>query len=183
MSSETEVQTSADAIRLHIGGWQAREGWRILDVNPGPHVDFVGNCSDLSFLQDESCSEIYASHVLEHLGYNGELQTALKGFHRVLTAGGRIRISVPDMDILCKLFVHPTIPRDAKFHVMRMMFGGRMDAHDVHYSGLTFDFLGQFMTDAGFREIRRVPEFNEFNDTSSLRFGGVLISLNMEARK
>jgi len=170
-------------MRLHIGGSQACAGWMILDVSPGPHVDYVGNCADLSFLKDASCSEIYASHVLEHLGYNGELQAALKGFHRVLRPGGRVRVSVPDMDILCKLFIHPTIPPDAKFNVMRMMFGGRMDAHDVHYSGLTFEFLGQFMAEAGFRDIMRVPEFNEFNDTSSLRFGGVLISLNMEARK
>jgi predicted SAM-dependent methyltransferase len=58
-----------------------------------------------------------------------------------------------------------------------------MDAHDIHYSGLTFEFLGKFMAEAGFRNIQRVPEFNEFKDTSSLRFGGVLISLNIEARK
>lgn len=71
-------------IRLHVGGLSRHEGWFVLDANPGDHVDHVGNCNDLSFLADESCSEIYASHVLEHLGYDGEILSTLKGFHRVL---------------------------------------------------------------------------------------------------
>ena len=41
-------------IKLHIGGWEKREGWKILDALPGPLVDYVGNCNDLSFLDDES---------------------------------------------------------------------------------------------------------------------------------
>jgi predicted SAM-dependent methyltransferase len=78
----------ADGVNLHIGGKEKREGWTILDALPGSIVDYVGNCNDLSFLSDESCSEIYASHVLEHLGYNGELQKTLKGFHRVRKPAG-----------------------------------------------------------------------------------------------
>src|SRR5262245_32717595 len=60
------------------------------------------------------------------------------------------------------------------------MFGGRVDAHDVHYSGLTWEFLANFLARAGFRDIKRAEEFNEFKDASSLRFGNVLISLNIE---
>lgn len=30
--------------RLNIGGEVARDGWKILNIQPGPHVDFVGNC-------------------------------------------------------------------------------------------------------------------------------------------
>jgi predicted SAM-dependent methyltransferase len=182
----TSVQVEAipqDGIKLHIGGWEPRHGWSILDVNPGPHVDYVGNCKDLSFLKNASCSEVYASHVLEHLGYNGELQATLREIGRVLKPGGRLRVSVPDLEILCRLFLLPDLTPQHRFHVMRMIFGGRMDAHDIHYSGLTFEFLGRFMAEAEFRNIQRVSEFNEFKDTSSLRFGGVLISLNIEARK
>jgi predicted SAM-dependent methyltransferase len=183
MTSPPSPAASMDGIKLHIGGWERRDGWAVLDVNPGPNADYVGNCNDLSFLPDASCAEIYASHVLEHLGYNGELQNTLKGFHRVLKPGGRLRVSVPDLEILCRLFLHPNNKTEGRFHVMRMMFGGRMDAHDVHASGLTFEFLGGFLAEAGFRDIKRVPDFNEFDDTSKLRFGDVPISLNMEARK
>src|SRR3954468_16802710 len=97
----------ADGIKLHIGGQEKREGWSIVDALPGPIVDYVGNCNDLSFLADESCSEVYASHVLEHLAYNGELQKTLKGIHRVLKPGGRLRASVPDLELLCQLFLNP----------------------------------------------------------------------------
>lgn len=170
-------------IKLHIGGQEKRDGWFILDALPGPIVDHVGNCADLSFLADATCSEVYASHVLEHLGYDGELQTTLKGIYRVLMPGGRFRASVPDLDMLCRLFLQPSLDAKARFHVMRMMFGGRVTAYDVHYVGLTFEFLGSFLREAGFREVRRVRDFGLFNDTSTLLFSGVPISLNVEARK
>jgi predicted SAM-dependent methyltransferase len=54
---------SDEKIKLHIGGQRYREGWKILDPIPGPIIDYVGNCSALSFLQNESCGEVYASHV------------------------------------------------------------------------------------------------------------------------
>lgn len=180
---DNQVNLPDDGIRLHIGGWETRQGWTIVDVNPAPHVNYVGNCTDLSFLKDASCSEVYASHVLEHLGYDSELQKGLNEIHRVLKTNGRLRVSVPDLDILCRLFLKPSLEPAQRFHVMRMMFGGRGDAHDVHHSGLTAEFLGHFMFKAGFRDLKRVSEFNEFNDTSSLRYEGMLISLNMEARK
>jgi predicted SAM-dependent methyltransferase len=172
-----------DGIKLHIGGQEKREGWTIQDALPGPIVDYVGNCNDLSFLGDETCAEVYASHVLEHLGYNGELQNTLRGINRVLKPGGRLRASVPDLETLCRLFLHPALDTAGRFHVMRMMFGGRTTAYDVHYVGLSFEFLGNFLHEAGFRDIRRVAEFGLFQDTSTLRLGGVPISLNVEARK
>lgn len=172
-----------DGIQLHIGGKEKREGWTILDAVPGPIVDYVGNCSDLSFLADESCSEVYASHVLEHLGYNGELQKTLKGIHRILKPGGRLRASVPDLEALCRLFLHPSLDGMGRYRVMRIMFGARMTEYDVHYVGLNFEFLGAFLRGAGFRDIRRVRDFGLFKDTSTLLFGNVPISLNVEARK
>jgi predicted SAM-dependent methyltransferase len=173
----------ADGIKLHIGGWEKREGWTILDALPGDHVDHVGNCSDLSFLADESCSEIYASHVLEHLPYDGELLRAIMGFHRVLKPGGWLRVSVPDLETLCRLFVHPELKPPDRFQVMRMMFGGRTSPYDVHYVGLNFEFLGGYLHEAGFQDIQRVAEFGLFQDTSTLKFGGVPISLNVQARR
>ena len=173
----------ADGIRLHIGGREKRDGWKILDALPGPDVDFVGNCNDLSFLPDESCSEVYASHVLEHLGYDHELPVALTHVYRVLKPGGRLRVSVPDLEMLCRLFLHPSLDGDARWHVMRMMFGGRTTEYDVHHSGLTLEFMTAFLGELDFRDIKRVPEFGVFEDSSTLTFGGVPISLNVEAWK
>lgn len=170
-------------IKLHIGGREQRAGWSILDVNPGPKVDFVGNCIEMPFLKDNSCSEVYASHVMEHLGYDNDLERGLCEIHRVLKPGGRVRISVPDMDILCKLFVHPRSDFNNRYLIMRMLFGGRTDAYDVHLTGLNYEFLSLFMRRAGFPKVTRVAEFNEFTDSSKIVLSGHLISLNVEAFK
>jgi predicted SAM-dependent methyltransferase len=179
----TPPAAQLDGIQLHIGGREKRDGWMILDALPGPAVDYVGNCTDLSFLPDASCSEVYASHVLEHLGYNVELPKTLTGIHRVLKPGGRLRAAVPDLDMLCRLFVDPALDGNARFHVMRMIFGGRTTAYDVHYAGLNFEFLQAFLQEVGFRDIKRVKQFGVFKDASTLLFGSVPISLNVEARK
>jgi predicted SAM-dependent methyltransferase len=170
-------------IKLHIGGQQPKAGWTILDVQPAAHVDHVGNCNDLSFLPDGSCDEIYASHVLEHLGYDGELQATIRQMYRVLKPRGRLRVSVPDLRTLCELFLDPTTPQHGQWHVMRLMFGGRTDPYDVHLCGLTFEFLQMLLTEAGFRLIHRVTEFGEFVDSSSTSVVGRLISVNVEAHK
>jgi predicted SAM-dependent methyltransferase len=173
----------ADGMKLHIGGQEQREGWKILDALPGPIVDYVGNCTDLSFLNDASCCEVYASHVFEHLAYNGELQETLKGVYRVLKPGGRLRVSVPDLEILCRMFTHPNISPDGRFHIMRIIYGGRTTPYDVHYCGFDINILGTFLDHAGFRQIERVQNFGLFNDTSELRLSNEPISLNMVARK
>lgn len=169
--------------KLHIGGKERRDGWTVLDIAPGPHVDIVGNCADLSAFPEASCSEIYASHVLEHLAYDGEVQRALDGFHRVLATGGRLRVSVPDMESLCRLFLLPNMDFQHRYQVMRSLFGGRTTPHDVHYTGMFYEYLGAMMHGAGFRNIERVSEFGEFKDASSLKAGNVPVSLNVQAVK
>lgn len=170
-------------MRLHIGGKVRVPGWTVLNILPGPHVDILGDCSDLSAVSDASCSVIYASHVVEHLGYDSALPRALKEFNRVLAPGGMVLISVPDLDILCRLFTVPELTGPERFFVMRIMFGGRVDAYDVHLVGLTAEFLGTYLNNAGFVGLQRVRDFGLFDDCSSNRFKGCPISLNIVGRK
>lgn len=170
--------------KLHIGGKVAVAGWEIMDALPAPSVDHLGNAGDLSRFDDGSFDELYASHVLEHFDYNGELQAALKEWWRVLAPGGRVYISVPDLDILCSLCLSKDhLTADERFFVMRMIFGGHMDEYDYHVVGLNQDFLGYFLHEAGFRNIRRVESFGLFSDTSEMRFKDVPISLNVIAER
>jgi len=173
-----------DLIRLHIGGIEPQPGWKILNVQPGPAVDFVGDCIDLGQFPDESVAEVYGSHVLEHLSYAGEVDAALKEFYRVLVPGGVVRISVPDFELLCRMFLHPALDKEQRFYVMRMIFGGQTDHADFHKVGLTWEFLSTYLAAARFTGIKRVDEFNIFkNDCSTIRYMGQLISLNVEAAK
>lgn len=172
-----------EPLRLHVGGEQVKAGWKILNVRVGEGVDYVGDCCDLGRFEDGSVEEIYASHVLEHLGYVQKLPRSLAEFHRVLAPGGVLRISVPDFEVLCRLFLDPRLSAEERFHVMRMAFGGQTDPYDFHQVGLTYEFLGGYLQAAGFPAWERVPEFGLFDDDSALRMRGSLISLNVVARK
>jgi predicted SAM-dependent methyltransferase len=168
--------------RLHIGGKQARAGWEILNINPGPGVDHVGDAVALSFA-DGTFTEVYGSHVLEHFDYKDGLMLALREWRRVLAPGGTLRLSVPDLDVLARLMLdRQRLDINQRFHVMRMIFGGHVDAHDYHLVGLNEDFLGALLLEAGLVQVQRVARHGIFNDTSDMVFAGVCISLNMTAR-
>ena len=173
-------------MKLHIGGMEKKEGWKILNIqkNDGreKHVDLVGDISDLSQFDNESIEEVYASHTLEHVKQKNMFKT-LKGIHRVLKDGGKFYVSVPDMDILCKLYLDPKINLKNKIEVMRMIYGGQVDEFDFHYFGWNMPLLETFFKDAGFTKFERVKSFSLFNDTSEFSFNGVPISLNVIAYK
>ena len=183
-STQGADRAQSEPLRLHIGGKQRKPGWKILNAQPGAEVDFVGDCAnDLGQFEDGSVAEIYASHVLEHLGYNRDLPRTLAECHRILHAGGIARISVPDFEVLCRLFLDPERTKDERFFVMRMVFGGQIDEYDFHHVGLTFELLHDYLKQAGFSRVERVRDFGLFDDASTLRYANVPISLNVIAFK
>ncbi len=168
--------------KLHIGGRQPLPGWEILNITPAPGVDHVGDAIDLSRFADGTFDEVYGSHVLEHFDYKDRLLIALKEWRRVLAPGGRLRISVPDLDTLAHLLLQRhTLDVNQRWQVMRMIFGGHMDAHDYHLVGLNQEFLAGYLQAAGFARVERVSRHGLFADTSDMVFGGVPISLNVIA--
>ena len=137
------------ARKLHIGGRIAAAGWEIMDANPAPNVDHAGNARDLSRFGDATFEAIYASHVVEHFDYAGELQHTLAEWKRTLEPGGRVYISVPDLDVLARMILDKQrLSEEERFLVMRMMFGGHIDQYDYHVVGLNEEFLRRFLRDA-----------------------------------
>lgn len=170
--------------RLHIGGTIRAPGWEVLNVVPGEHVDHVGRADDLAQFSDEAFDAVYASHVLEHLAPRGPLEAGLREWHRVLRRGGRLYVSVPDLDVLAQLYAdRERLDPNERFQVMLMMFGGHADAHDRHEIGFNEESLAYFLRSAGFVNPLRVHALGKFRDTSELEFKGVRISLNMVAEK
>lgn len=169
--------------KLHIGGQVKAPGWEVFDANPGPIVDHVGNARDLKVFADNTFEALYASHVLEHFDYTGELGATLIEWRRVLAPGGTFYVSVPDLDVLARLFLDRQLSVQDRFLVMMMIFGGHVDKYDYHLAGLNQDFMLQFLAFAGFVDVIRVARFDFFNDTSILELRGVPISLNLIARK
>ena len=169
-------------MKLHIGGKIQKDDWKILNIQNKEGVDFVGDISDLSQFGDNSIDEIYASHIVEHVNQKN-IKKTLSGIYRVLATNGKVYISVPDMDVLCRIFIAKDAPIKVKFHIMRMMFGGQTDEFDFHYFGWNLEFLKEYLLIAGFTKIERVKSFSIFNDTSDFAPYGAPISLNVIAYK
>ena len=169
-------------MKLHIGGKETKEGWSILNIKNNEGVDYVGDISNLSQFKDNSIKEIYASHVVEHVPQK-KVEKTFEGIYRVLSEKGKFYVSVPDMDVLCRIFIDPKAPPEVKLHAMQMMFGGQIDEHDFHYVGWNFMFMNSFLKKAGFKRIERVKSFSMFKDLSEYAPYGSPISLNIIAYK
>lgn len=177
---ELSAMPPDEMFRLHIGGKERRSGWKVLNIQAGPAVDYLGDILDLSQFSDSLCDEIYASHVLEHVAQK-QITGVMQNLFRMLKPGGCLRISVPDLEVLCRLYTEHSGKPEIRVHVMRMIFGGQTDPHDFHQVGFDFELLKAHLRGAGFERIERVADFNIFADTSRYAPYGVPISLNVIA--
>ena len=116
---------------------------------------------------DGAVDEIRAVHILEHFSFD-DVRRVLDDWSRKLRVGGRIRISVPDMDWLSKHASDPLAP----YYLM----GGQTDENDFHRSAFNEATLREGMERAGITGIRRWESSN--TDCASMQ-----VSLNLEGVK
>jgi len=116
--------------------------------------------------EDNSVSEIRASHVLEHFSFRDAI-TALEDWVRVLEPGGRMRVAVPDID--------KCLSSNDKNRVFYLM-GGQTDENDFHKSAFDKNRLRATLEQVG---LTFVDEWESDGlDTSSHP-----VSLNMQGIK
>jgi predicted O-linked N-acetylglucosamine transferase (SPINDLY family)/predicted SAM-dependent methyltransferase len=176
----TYAQREDRSVRLHIAGSQKMPGWKILAEQPGPDVDYVGEPFDLSQFADGSVDELYVAHALARLDRGEPLRYALKEFNRVLKAGGKASISVPDAGVLQRLLLDPQLSEDERSSLKQSIAGGQRDSRSDEL-GLDFEYLGKCLAAAGFSKVDRCGDFGLFHDASRQKFNGVPISLNLVA--
>uniref|UniRef100_A0A6M3XKF5 Putative methyltransferase n=1 Tax=viral metagenome TaxID=1070528 RepID=A0A6M3XKF5_9ZZZZ len=169
--------------RLHIGGQMAADSWELFNITENVGVDHVGNAKDLSRFRDRTFGEIYSSHVLEHFDYR-DMPIALKEWHRVLDSQGKLFLSVPNLDVIFKLFLDKEkFNKQERIKFIQMVYGGHVDNHDIHNVGFDRDIILDMIRQAGFAKCEFVKELGIFNDCSKIEVDGQLISLNLIAHK
>ena len=136
-------------------------------------------------LDDEFADLVYASHILEHLDYGNRSPSAyvaLKEWWRILKPGGTLMVVVPDLEVLCELYLNGETAD--RVMIMRMMLGGHLNEWDYHYAGFDESLLASYLAYSGFEKIKRVKDFGMFhNDCSTLEYKNRPISLNLKAIK
>lgn len=173
--------------RLHVGcGVQIIPGFVNMDADASiPGVDVTGSVEDLSQFAESEFDEIYLSHVLEHVPY-AQVPRVLAGLHRILSQGGALRISVPDLDRICRLYVEH-IDWFAPPHTpwLGVLYGGQVNDYDFHKGGFNFRYLEGLLRASGFASVTEVPPTEEFGirdgSFSNRPFGPV--SLTVTATK
>lgn len=167
--------------KLHIGGSERRAGWTVVNIADGDHVDIVADCREIP-IEAGTCDEVYASHVLEHIE-KADVGKALRHWFDLLASGGRLRVAVPDLRTLCRLYLDDKVSTYGCWQLISYIFGGQTNEHDFHRCGFDSETLRSALEETGFVDIKQVDQFGEFTDCSYAWFLNGTISLNMEARK
>lgn len=176
-----------ELVRLNLGG--AGEGYlngrlpgfKTVDLREGPETDIVSNVKDLSFCQENSVQDIYASNVLEHFPHT-ETLSVLKEWHRVLKPKGTLYVSVPDFDACVRLYQRHGLIE----WVTYLIWGDQAHPLNYHYINFTSATLLKLLYDAGFSDAKRVRHFPFGVKDASEHLDNVErlpISLNVEAIK
>lgn len=141
----------------------------------------VGKAYPLRF-KTSSFDLVYASHVLEHFKKKDTLNI-LKEWVRVLKPNGIIRISVPSLDNLVKIYMM----QGKVDNVIGPLLGGQTYKENFHYNLFNQEFLTQYLKKSGCVAVHpwdfRRTIHSDYWDFSQAITKEIPISLNLEARK
>jgi len=177
-------------LKLHLGCGNIKvTGFINVDIDPTlPSVDVVDNVKELNKFSCNSASIIYACHILEHFP-NHEILPILRRWYEVLEPGGELRISVPDIDRIVKIYYknweHFQTPPNTPW--IGLIYGGQEDEYDFHKTGFNCIYLKSLLEQAGFDEIEEYPHSPHWLGIQDASLANEpfkeYISLNLKAKK
>jgi len=155
--------------RLHLGcGERKIPGWLNVDVSNSDYdVDLA--CGKLPW-KDKVFDVVISQHVIEHLEINTELFPLLKEVRRTLKDAGKVYLSCPDMEKVCKAYLED---KGKNFFEDKKKRFGSFDMQDLpvqhvinilfHQNGshknlFDFELLRHLLDKAGFKNIQKVEE-------------------------
>lgn len=95
---------------------------------------------------DNSIEAIFSSHVFEHL-FIDEVERLVGECNRVLKPGGVVRVVVPDLEKIVKLY-DVNDPRDFLYSIYEV--ATRSAVKNSHHCGFTGAFISKLFQEAGF---------------------------------
>jgi len=138
-------------MKLHIGcGQKYLAGYKHIDVIDAEHIDFVCDARQLNMIADNSVSEIYACHILEHVKQK-DLVDVLNEWHRVLNDNGVVRIAVPDFEAIANDYI---VSKDLSRY-QGLIYGGQTYEFNFHYVAFDFEMLKKSLENSGFGKVAR----------------------------
>lgn len=152
-----------------------------LDTRPLDGVDHVSEAFSLPF-EDNTFDLLYSSHVLEHFKKD-DTQSVLNEWVRVIKPGGTIRLSVPSLEALIKIY---ELSGDMEYIIGPLM-GGQTYEQNFHYNMFDKKRLTKYFENAGCEAVHpwdyRRTSHSKYFDFSQATTWEIPISLNLEARK
>lgn len=149
-------------IKLNIGaGGSDYEGFLSVDLyDKRAHIKM--DITKLDF-EDNSVSEILASHVFEHLNPYHAVDI-LKEWLRVLKPGGKLVMEMPDIEGLCKRFVEGS--KGERYGILNAIYGsvnttnvgGPDEITSPHLFGWWPESMYDHLRQAGFDKVEFMPE-------------------------
>lgn len=173
---------------LHLGcGSINHDQFINIDGLPAAHIHYIREIDNLSPFKDKTIDLIYASHCLEHFSHR-KVSNVLSEWFRVLKDGGILRISVPDFDLLLKIYTENGNNMDT---IIDVLMGQQDYKYNFHMTAFNKSILERLLTNVGFKETRiwqpNSCTLTTFNDFSSYEIvfdqKSYPISLNIEAIK
>jgi SAM-dependent methyltransferase len=174
--------------RLHLGCGNIRlNNFCNVDILVTPAVDVVSDISILDNFDNNSAELIYACHVLEHFSHEQAVNVLTRWFN-VLAPGGELRVSVPDIDRIVKIYSknweHFQTPGNSPW--IGLLYGGQGDPYDFHKTGFNFCWMKYLLENIGFINIEEYvhePHFVSGATDASLAKEpfGEFLSLNIKS--
>ncbi len=151
--------TGVPGLKLHLGAGPINlEGWVNIDAREASHIHLIANNFDLTEFADESLSEIYLCHVLEHFSFK-ESELLLNNFRKKLKPGGVLRISVPDVDHLINAYK----ANNDDLELVKMAFMGGQDyEYNFHKSIYNNTLLSKLFIKCGFENPEKWSTIDDF---------------------
>jgi hypothetical protein len=171
-------------MKLYVGRRGVKQdGCFSAGVEPADAPDCVVDVMDMPGVADDSCDEVLASHVLEHLEWPDSFK-ALAGFARALKPGGVLKVGVPDV----RLLLDRLASGESDFRVVGLLYGvgGRGRAFDPYRYAFTEGMLRRLLTILGFGSFSSwTPTLSESANGRCPPDGGAkaAVSVHVAARK